>query len=119
MAREDELAKRRHDRLVARVEDLMRASLKPEYEGFYGSVTLTEADVEELGGEAGEVRRAARAAGRHLGWKTVTREIDGRIFIADDREAPQAVRDLAMQRSADAVAALMKETRGGHCPRPV
>jgi hypothetical protein len=77
MADKDELAKRRHDKLVARVEDLMCASLKPEYEGFFGSVTLAEADVEDLGGDAGEIRRAARAAGQHLGWKTVTREIDG------------------------------------------
>lgn len=119
MASTDELAQRRYDKLVARVESLMRGSLKPEYEGFYGSVTLAEADIEELGGDAGEIRRAARAAGLHLGWKTVTREIDGRIFIADDREAPQAVRDLAMQRSADAVAALMKDVRRGPRPRPV
>ena len=119
MAGKDELAKRRYDKLVARVEDLMRGSLNPEYEGFYGSVTLAEAGVEELGGDADEIRRAARAAGRRLGWKTVTRESDGRIFIADDREAPQAVRDLAARRSADAVAALMKETREGRRPRPV
>ncbi|MFC4030231.1 hypothetical protein ACFO3J_01960 [Streptomyces polygonati] len=119
MASEDELAKRRYDKLVARVESLMRESLTPEYEGFYGDVRLAEADIEELGGDLAEIRRAARAAGRHLGWKTVTREIDGRIFIADDREAPQAVRDLAARRSADAVAALVEETREGRRPRPV
>lgn len=119
MAGVDELAKRRYDKLVARVESLMRGALKPEYEGYYGQLVLAESEVEELGGDPAEIRRAARAAGRRLGWKTVTRESDGRIFVLDDREPPQAIRQLAGQRAADAVDALVKQTREGRRPRPV
>jgi hypothetical protein len=63
--------------------------------------------VEELGGDPGEIRRAARAVGRRLGWKTVTREIDGRIFVLDDREPPRAVRDLMQRRATDALDAFL------------
>ncbi|TJZ98423.1 hypothetical protein [Actinacidiphila oryziradicis] len=102
MPAKDELAKRRFDNLVKRVEALMAGSLKPEYQGYYGQLVLGEKAVEELG-DPDDIRRAARAAGRRLGWKIVTREIDGRIFIIDDCKPPEAVRELAMRRAADAM----------------
>jgi hypothetical protein len=107
MAAGDELAKRRYERLVGRVEALVRASLRPEYQGYGGQVVLSAESVEELGGSADEIRRAARAVGRRLGWKTVTREIDGRIFVLDDREPPQAVRELMQQRATDELDAFL------------
>ncbi|MFC4035320.1 hypothetical protein ACFO3J_28190 [Streptomyces polygonati] len=107
MAAEDELARRRYERLVGRVEALMRVALKPEYEGYGGQVVLSVKAVEELGGDPAEIRRAARAVGRRLGWKTVTREIDGRIFVLDDREPPPAVRELMARRGTDALDAFL------------
>jgi hypothetical protein len=103
MAAEDELAKRRYEKLVRRVEELMAGSLLPEYEGYGGQVILSAQAVEELGGSVDEIRRAARTVGRHLGWKTVTREIDGRVFVVDDREPPETVRELMERRAADAL----------------
>jgi hypothetical protein len=70
------------------------ARLKREYQGYGGQLILSAESVRGLSADPAEIRRAARAVGRRLGWKTVTREIDGRIFILDDREPPQAVRDL-------------------------
>nr|WP_223186462.1 hypothetical protein [Streptomyces sp. CBMA29] len=101
------MAQRRYDKLVDRVEALVRASLKPEYQGYGGQLVLNAESVEELGCSPDEIRRAARAVGRRLGWKTVTREIDGRIFVLDDREPPQAVRDLMAQRATDALDAFL------------
>ncbi|MBM9508516.1 hypothetical protein [Actinacidiphila acididurans] len=98
MAAEDELARRRYGKLACRVEELMAGSLRPEFEGYGGQVLLSVEMVEDLGGSAEEIRRAARAVGRRLGWKMVTREIDGRVFVVDDREPPEAVRDLILQQ---------------------
>jgi hypothetical protein len=107
MPPQDELAKRRYDKLVDRIETLVRVSLKPEYQGYGGQLVLNAEDIEELGGSPDEIRRAARAVGRRLGWKTVTREIDGRLFLLDDREPPQAVRNLMERRATDALDAFL------------
>jgi len=72
-----ELARRRYETLVERLESLMRAVLKPEYEGYYGQLILGADDLAEMG-ELKDVRRAAREAGRHLGWKTTTHLVGGR-----------------------------------------
>ncbi|SEH02421.1 hypothetical protein SAMN05444920_12679 [Nonomuraea solani] len=106
----DELAERRFAKLVAQIEAMMSACLKPEYRGFYGQLVLTRDAVAELGdaGEAAEVRRAARTAGRRLGWKVRTHAADdGTLIIIDDRDPPQEVRELAARRSAEAVSAVI------------
>lgn len=105
--RKDELAERRFAKLVDQVQAMMTACLKPEYRGFYGQVVLNGDAVAELGGLA-EVRRAARAAGRQLGWHVRTYAADtGTLVIMDDRDPPQEVRDLAARRAADAVSAVI------------
>lgn len=107
----DELAERRFAKLVDQVMAMMSASLKPEYRGFQGQLILTEATVAELG-EPADVRRAARAAGRRLGWRVRTHAPDdGTLFIIDDRDPPQEVRELAARRSADAVSAVIASVR--------
>ncbi|MFJ4411912.1 hypothetical protein [Streptomyces sp. NPDC088910] len=60
MPPKDELAKRRYDKLVDRVETLVRASLNPEYRGYGGQLILNAKNIEELGGSPDEIRRAAR-----------------------------------------------------------
>ncbi|WP_431993335.1 hypothetical protein [Streptomyces albogriseolus] len=40
MPAKDELARRRYEKLVERLESLMRAGLKPQYEGYYGQLIL-------------------------------------------------------------------------------
>lgn len=103
----EELAKRRYDKLVSRIETLVRAARKPEYQWYGGQLLLNAGDIEELGASSDDIRRAARTVGRRLGWKTVTREIDGRIFVLDDREPPQSVRDLMTRRATDALDAFL------------
>lgn len=49
MARKEELSPRRYRNLVDHLENLMRASLKPEYEGYYGHLILSSEDLAELG----------------------------------------------------------------------
>jgi hypothetical protein len=117
MAAEGDLAKRRYEKLLCRVEELMLGSLRPEYEGYGGQVVLSAQAVDELGGSVEEIRRAARAVGRRLGWKTVTREIDGRVFVVDDREPPEAVRKLMGQRAAEALDAAMRGQGRGNLLR--
>lgn len=58
MPAKDELARRRYEKLVDRLESLMRAALKPEYEGYYGQLVLSGDDLAEMG-ELKDVRRAA------------------------------------------------------------
>jgi len=84
----DELARRRHEKLVDRLESLMRAVLKPEYEGYYGQLILGTDDLAEMG-ELKDVRRAAREAGHRLGWKTTTHLVSGRLFVLDEHECPR------------------------------
>ncbi len=94
MPAKDELARRRHERLVDRLESMMQAALRPEYEGYYGQLILGTDDLVEMG-ELKDVRRAAREAGRRLGWKTTTRLVGDRLFVLDERKAPEEIERLA------------------------
>ncbi|MEU3193234.1 hypothetical protein ABZ686_21935 [Streptomyces sp. NPDC006992] len=66
MSNKDELSQRRYRNLVDHLEGLMRAGLKPEYEGYYRQLILSSDEMTELG-ELNNIRRAAREAGRRLG----------------------------------------------------
>ncbi|GAA1771869.1 hypothetical protein [Nonomuraea bangladeshensis] len=89
--RKDELAERRFAKLVDQLKAMMTAGLKPEYRGFYGQLILTHDAVIELG-ELADLRWAARAAGRRLGWRVRTHVADnGTLFIIDDRDPPQEI----------------------------
>lgn len=110
-SQKDELAERRFAKLVDQVKAMMTACLKPEYRGFYGQLVLNHDAVAELG-ELAEVRRAARAAGRQLGWHVRTHAADnGPLVIIDDRDPPQEVRELAARRAADAVSAVITRSQ--------
>ncbi|WP_225900178.1 hypothetical protein [Streptomyces sp. RLB3-17] len=90
MPGKDELTRRRHEKLVDQLESLMRAALRPEYQGSYGQLILSgdaATDMDELK----DVRRAAREAGRRLGWKTTTHLVGGRLFGLDEREVPEEI----------------------------
>ncbi|MFF1838966.1 hypothetical protein ACFVXE_32990 [Streptomyces sp. NPDC058231] len=102
MAAKDELARRRYERLVDRLESMMRGTLRPEYQGYYGQLILGGDDLAEMG-ELADVRRAARQAGRRLGWKTTTHLVGGRLFVLDEREVPEEIEQLAKNAAADAV----------------
>ncbi|WP_157254879.1 hypothetical protein [Nonomuraea typhae] len=62
-------------------------------------------------GEVAEVRKAARAAGRQLGWKVRTHVsedgTDGTLLVMDDRDPPHEIRMLASRRAAEAAAAVI------------
>jgi hypothetical protein len=107
MPSKDELARRRYEKLVDRLEGLMRASLKPRYEGYHGQLILSSGDLEEMG-ELKDVRRAAREAGRRLGWQPKTHIVDARLFVYDDREVPREISELAARDAADAVDAAIR-----------
>ncbi|SDL98667.1 hypothetical protein [Nonomuraea jiangxiensis] len=110
-SQKDELAERRFAKLVDQIKAMMTAALKPEYRGFYGHLVLTREPVAELG-QVAEIRRAARAAGRQLGWKVRTHATDeGTLFLLDDRDPPQEIRELAARRSAEAVSAVIANAR--------
>ncbi|MGW0805557.1 hypothetical protein [Nonomuraea sp. NPDC002799] len=110
-SQKDELAERRFAKLVDQVKAMMSACLKPEYRGFYGQVVLAREAMAELG-EPAEVRRAARAAGRRLGWRVRSHLTDeGTLIVIDDRDPPQEVRELAARRSADAVSAVISRAQ--------
>ncbi|WP_342751654.1 ANTAR domain-containing protein [Streptomyces cahuitamycinicus] len=83
----DELARRRYEKLIDRLESMMRDVLRPEYQGYYGQLILGSDDLAEMG-ELKDVRRAAREAGRRLGWKTTTHLVGGRLFVLDERGVP-------------------------------
>ncbi|GAA2789825.1 hypothetical protein RMN57_22855 [Kitasatospora sp. CM 4170] len=108
MATKDELATRRFRNLVQRLEVVMQDSLKPEYGGYYGQVVLGAEAIEELGALK-EVRQAAREAGKSLGWKTVTHAVGDRLFVLDDREPPERIRQLADQAASDAIERTFQE----------
>ncbi len=109
----DELARRRYEKLVDRLESMMRAALKPQYEGYYGQLILSDDDLAEMG-ELKDVRRAAREAGRRLGWKTTTHLAGGRLFVLDEREVPEEVERLAGDAAAAAIDRAWQES---HRPR--
>ncbi|MET9516841.1 hypothetical protein [Streptomyces sp. NPDC002994] len=98
----DELAQRRYENLVDLLESLMRAALKPKYKGYYGHLILSGDDLTEMG-ELKDVRRAAREAGRHLGWKPTTTLVGGRLFVIDEREVPEQIEQLAADTAAAAM----------------
>ncbi|MFZ4155560.1 hypothetical protein [Streptomyces pseudogriseolus] len=102
MPAKDELARRRYEKLVDRLESLMRAGLKPQYEGYYGQLILGRDDLTEMGGLE-DLRRAAREAGGRLGWKVTTRLVDGRLFVLDQREVPEEIERLAGHSTAEAI----------------
>ncbi|WP_146607796.1 hypothetical protein [Spongiactinospora gelatinilytica] len=82
MAGHDELVERPFGKKVDRLKALMEASLRPAYRGYYGQLVPTDQQV-------GEMAQARRAAGRTLGWKTVTHiAAEGRLVIVDDRDPP-------------------------------
>ncbi|MBW5249829.1 hypothetical protein [Streptomyces poriferorum] len=102
MPAKDELARRRYEKLVGRLESMMRAALKPQYVGYYGQLILNGDDLAEMG-ELKDVRRAAREAGNRLGWKPTTRLVNGRLFVLDEREAPTEIEKLTQDASAKAM----------------
>jgi hypothetical protein len=108
MPSQDELARRRYEKLVDRLETLMRAHLDPMYEGYYGQLVLGREDLTEMG-ELKDLRRAAREAGGRLGWKVATRLVDGRFFVLDQREVPEEIERLAGDSAAEAVDRARKE----------
>lgn len=114
MPAKDELARRRYEKLVDRLESLMHAALKPEYEGYYGQLILNADDLAEMG-DLKDVRSAARHAGQRLGWKTTTRLVGGRLFVLDEREVPEEIERLAGDTAAAAIDRAREE---GRRPRP-
>jgi hypothetical protein len=98
MPAKDELARRRYEKLVDRLESLMRAALKPQYKGYYGQLVLSSSDLEEMG-----VRRAAREAGRRLDWKPTSTLVGGRLFVLDKRKVPEEIEQLAEDAAAAAM----------------
>ncbi|MFI1168665.1 hypothetical protein ACH4UM_35160 [Streptomyces sp. NPDC020801] len=106
----DELARRRYEKLVDWLESLMRAALKPEYQGYHGQLILSGDDLAELG-DLKDVRHAAREAGRRLGWKTTTRLVGDRLFVLDEREVPEEIERLAGDAAAAAIDRARQESR--------
>ncbi|MCP9944175.1 hypothetical protein LUX12_04225 [Streptomyces somaliensis] len=102
MPAKDELAQRRHQNLVDRLESLMKAGLKPQYQGYYGQLILGADHLAKMG-ELKDVRRAAREAGRRLGWKPTTTLVGGRLFVLDAREVPEEIQQLADDATAEAM----------------
>ncbi|OLZ67851.1 hypothetical protein AV521_23545 [Streptomyces sp. IMTB 2501] len=98
----DELARRRYQKLVDRLESMMRAALKPQFKGYRGQLILSGDDLAELG-DLKDVRHAAREAGRRLGWKTTTRLVGDRLFVLDERKVPEEIKQLAGDEAAAAI----------------
>jgi hypothetical protein len=111
----DELARRRYEKLVDRLESMMRATLKPQYEGYYGQLILSGDALSDMG-ELKVVRRAAHEAGSRLGWKTSTHLTGGRLFVLDEREAPEHIERLVQNATAATLDRAWQEARR---PRPV
>ncbi|MFK4224103.1 hypothetical protein [Streptomyces sp. NPDC019890] len=106
----DELARRRYEKLTDRLESLMRAALKPQYKGYYGQLILSGDDLAEMG-DLEDVRRAARGAGRRLGWMTTTQIVGGRLFVRDERGVPEEIKRLAGDAAAAAIDRAWEEGR--------
>lgn len=102
MPAKDELARRRYENLVDQLESMMRAGLKPQYQGYHGQLILSGDDLAGMG-DLTDVRRAAREAGHRLDWKPTTRLVGDRLFVLDEREVPEEIQQLA----ADAAVAAM------------
>ncbi|PWI04658.1 hypothetical protein DIZ27_43985 [Streptomyces sp. NWU339] len=102
MPDKDEPARHRYEKLVNRLETLMRAALKPQYKGYGGQLVLSSGDLKEMG-ELKDIRRAVREAGRRLGWKPATRLVGDRLFVLDEREVPEEIQQLAENAAAEAM----------------
>ncbi|MFK0160859.1 hypothetical protein ACIQVK_53640 [Streptomyces sp. NPDC090493] len=102
MPAKDELAGRRYEKLVDRLEAQMQHTLKPEYAGYYGQLILSGDDLAEMG-QLKDVRRAAREAGHRLARKTTTRLVGDRLFVLDGREVPEEIERLAGDAAAAAI----------------
>lgn len=50
-----------------------------------------------------DVRRAAREAGRRLGWKPTTTLVGSRLFVIDERKVPEEIEQLATDTAAEAM----------------
>ncbi|MEU1692602.1 hypothetical protein ABZ590_14085 [Streptomyces hirsutus] len=110
MPDKDELARHRYEKLVDRLQSLMQAALKPEYQGYHGQLILSSDDLAEMG-DLKDVRRAALEAGRRLGWKPATRLVENRLFVLDEREAPEEIQQLAENAAAEAMDRARRERR--------
>ncbi|MGW5659459.1 hypothetical protein ACWEWG_05050 [Streptomyces sp. NPDC003758] len=110
MAVKDELARRRYEKLIDRLESMMQAALKPQFKGYHGQLILSSDDLAELG-DLKDVRHAAREAGRRLGWKTTTRLVGDRLFVLDEREVPEEIERLAGDEAAAAIDRARQESR--------
>lgn len=118
MPDKDELARRRYEKLIDRLESRMRATLKPEYQGYYGQLILSSDDLAELG-DLKDVRHAAREAGHRLGWETTTRLVSDRLFVLDERKVPEEIERLAGDATAAAIdRARLESRRPRGCPDP-
>ncbi|MEV7862788.1 hypothetical protein AB0O86_29170 [Streptomyces hirsutus] len=102
MPDKDELARHRYEKLIDRIQSLMQAALKPEYQGYHGQLILSSDDLAEMG-DLKDIRRAAREAGRRLGWKPATRFVGDRLFVLDEREVPEEIQQLAENAAAEAM----------------
>ncbi|MFD4862909.1 hypothetical protein [Streptomyces atratus] len=110
MPMKDALAQRRYENLVDHLESLMRALLKPQYQGYYGQLILGTDNLADMG-DLKDVRRAAREAGRRLGWKSTTRLVGGRLFVLDEREVPGRIKQLAEDATAKAIDRAWRDCR--------
>ncbi|MGC4948006.1 hypothetical protein ACLQ2N_17655 [Streptomyces sp. DT224] len=108
MPAKDELARRRCENVVDRLESLMRPTLRPQCDACYGQLILNGDDLAEMG-ELKDLRRAAREAGHRLGWKPTTGLVDGRLFVLDERKVPAKIEKLAHDAAAAAVDRAWKE----------
>ncbi|MFJ9207212.1 hypothetical protein [Streptomyces sp. NPDC102264] len=99
---QDEPTRRRYEKLIDRLESLMRAALKPEYQGYYGRLILVSDDLAETASSRTS-QRAAREAGRRLGWKPITRLAGGRLFVIDKWKVPEEIEQLAEDAAAEAM----------------
>ncbi|GHF17395.1 hypothetical protein E5082_15650 [Streptomyces griseoluteus] len=110
MPDKDELARRRYEKLIDRLESMMRASLKPQLQGYHGQLDLSGDDLAELS-DLKDVRHAAREAGRRLGWKTTTRLVGDRLFVLDEREVPEEIERVAGDETAAAIDRARQESQ--------
>ncbi len=94
MATTREAQKLKFLELVGFLEKLMKQSVRAEYGGYYGNVTMPVQAATRLG-PIPATRRAARIAGERLGWDTYTYLIDGLFIVRDRRQPPEDIRLLA------------------------
>ena len=80
--------------LVGFLEKLMKQSVRAEFGGYYGNVTIPVHTATRFG-PITATRRAARIAGERLGWETYTYVVDGLLILRDRRQPPEEIRLLA------------------------